>query len=62
MYMYKVDAEKLFKVVTKVPSERESIRGITNKLMLSQNHFLDNLDQLFWIYVIQILPSMYLLK
>ena len=56
MYIYNVDPEKLLKVVTKVTSERESIPGITNELILSQNHFLDNLYQLFWIYVIEILP------
>ena len=56
MYIIKADPEKLFKVVTKVTSERESIPGITKELILSQNHFLDNLDQLFWIYVIEILP------
>ncbi len=56
MYIYKVDPKKLLKVVTKVTSERESIHGITKELILSQNHFLDNLDQLFWIYVLEILP------
>ena len=56
MYIYNVDPEKLLKVVTKVTSERESIPSITKELILSQNHLLDNLYQLFWIYVIEILP------